>query len=99
MIDPASHIARARTSDDSQRLLRRPYNYTVPEPSRPTGEDSGLVFIAFVADVEHQFVPVQSRLAELDRLNEWVTTIGSAVYAVPPGAAEGRYVAQQLLTD
>ncbi len=97
VIDPASHVARARTGDPRHRFLRRGYNYTTPDPSRPTGEDSGLVFIAFAADVERQFVPVQRRLADLDRLNEWVTTIGSAVYAVPPGAAEGEYVAQRLL--
>lgn len=97
VIDPASHIARARGADPRERFLRRAYNYTVPDPSRPSGEDSGLVFIAFAADVDRQFVPVQRRLAELDRLNEWVTTIGSAVYAVPPGAAEGEYVAERLL--
>ena len=97
VIDPASHIARARSADPSERFLRRAYNYTVPDLSRPSGEDAGLVFIAFAADVEHQFVPVQQRLAELDRLNQWITTIGSAVYAVPPGAADGEYVAQRLL--
>ncbi len=92
VIDPASHVARARSTDPRQRFLRRPYNYTVPDPTRPTGEDSGLVFIAFAADLERQFVPVQRRLAETDRLNEWVSTIGSAVYAVPPGVAQGKYV-------
>ncbi|WP_395695942.1 Dyp-type peroxidase [Nocardioides sp.] len=97
VIDPASHVARAHSRDSRERFLRRPYNYTVPDPTQPTGEDSGLVFIAFAADVDRQFVPVQRRLAELDRLNQWVTTIGSAVYAVPPGAAEGKYVGQRLL--
>ncbi|WP_028661298.1 Dyp-type peroxidase [Nocardioides insulae] len=97
VIDPASHVARARSEDPAQRFHRRSYNYTVPDPSRPTGEDSGLVFIAFAADLERQFVPVQARLAELDRLNEWVTTIGSAVYAIPPGAAEDEYVGQGLV--
>ena len=97
VIDPASHVARARSADPRQRMRRRGYNYTVPDPSRRTGEDSGLVFIAFVADVDAQFVPVQQRLAESDRLNEWVTTIGSAVYFVPPGAPEGDFVGQGLL--
>lgn len=97
VIDPASHVARARTDDPRQRFLRRAYNYTVPDPTQRTGEDSGLVFIAFAADVERQFVPIQQRLADLDRLNEWITTIGSAVYAVPPGAAEGEYVGQGLI--
>lgn len=97
VIDPASHVARARSDDPAERFHRRAYNYTVPDPSRATGEDSGLVFIAFAADLERQFVPVQQRLADLDRLNEWVTTIGSAVYAVPPGAPEDAYVGRPLL--
>jgi dye decolorizing peroxidase len=97
VIDPASHVARARSADPAERFARRAYNYTVPDPTRPSGEDAGLVFIAFAADAQRQFVPVQQRLAELDRLNEWVTTIGSAVYAVPPGAPEGEAVGARLL--
>lgn len=97
VIDPASHIARARSEDPQERFLRRGYNYTVPDPSRPTGEDAGLVFIAFARDLDRQFAPVQQRLAEVDRLNEWVRTIGSAVYSIPPGAADGDFVAQHLL--
>lgn len=97
VIDPASHIARARPAHPGERMLRRGYNYTVPDPSRVTGEDSGLVFVAFAADLERQFVPVQQRLAEQDRLNQWITTIGSAVYAVLPGAREDEYVGQRIL--
>lgn len=97
VIDPASHVARAHSTDPDERILRRPYNYTVPDATQPTGDDSGLVFIAYAADVERQFVPIQRRLAELDRLNRWVTTIGSAVYAVPGGAADGEWVGQRLL--
>lgn len=97
VIDPASHLSRARSDDPRERFLRRGYNYLVPDPARPGGEDAGLVFIAFAADVDRQFVPVQRRLAELDRLNAWVTTIGSAVYAVPPGAGPGDYVGSSLL--
>ena len=41
-------------------------------PTRPTGEDSGLVFIAFAADVERQFVPVQR-----DSLSSTGSTSGS----------------------
>lgn len=86
IIDTAAHIRRARTEDPGQRFLRRSYNYAVPDPSRPGGEDTGLVFLAYARDVAKQFVPVQRRLAELDRLNQWATTTGSAVYALPPGA-------------
>jgi dye decolorizing peroxidase len=97
VIDPASHVARARSVDPAERIFRRGYNYTVPDASRATGEDSGLVFIAFAADLDRQFVPIQRRLAAQDRLNRWVTTIGSAVYAVPPGAPADGYVGQTLL--
>ncbi|WP_278258001.1 Dyp-type peroxidase domain-containing protein [Nocardioides convexus] len=99
VIDPASHIARARSTDPAERFLRRAYNYTEPDPRRTTGEDSGLVFLAYAADPARQFVPVQQRLDDLDRLNEWVTTIGSAVYAVPPAAPQGGYTGQSLLEE
>jgi dye decolorizing peroxidase len=87
VIDAASHIRRARSDDKSQRFLRRSYNYTVTDAQGR--DESGLVFIAFAADVDRQFVPVQRRLAEQDRLNEWVTTIGSSVYLLLPGVPEG----------
>ena len=96
MIDPAATSPGRASADPRQRFLRRGYNYTVPDPRQRTGEDTGLVFLAFAADVERQFVPVQRRLAELDRLNQWTSAIGSAVYAVPPGAPEGQPVGREL---
>ncbi|MBS3180354.1 MULTISPECIES: Dyp-type peroxidase [unclassified Pseudoclavibacter] len=91
-----SHIRRARSEDTSERFFRRAYNYD----DAPTGEEisnSGLLFIAFHADVDAQFVPIQQRLDELDLLNEWTTPIGSAVFVVPPGCAEGGYVGEGIL--
>ncbi|GAB3988212.1 Dyp-type peroxidase [Nocardioides marmoraquaticus] len=99
VIDAASHIRRARSDDPTERFLRRAYNYTVPDTGQPLGEDSGLVFIAYAADAQRQFVPVQQRLADLDRLNAWVTTIGSAVYVVLPGTpTSGAPVVRGLTT-
>ena len=40
---------------------------------------------------------VQKRLDENDALNTWITHIGSAVYAIPPGIAPGEYPGQGLL--
>ena len=80
----------------SQRIFRRAYNYD----ERPAGadvSDSGLVFVSFQADIDAQFTPIQRRLDELDLLNEWTTPIGSAVFAVPPGCAEGGYIGETLL--
>jgi dye decolorizing peroxidase len=57
----------------------------------------GHIFAAYTADIEDRFVPVQQALAELDLLNQWTTPIGSAVFALPPGATEGGWVGETLL--
>ncbi|HZK32213.1 MAG TPA: Dyp-type peroxidase [Corynebacterium sp.] len=84
-IDPASHMARARPPVDKpeQVMLRRPYNYDLPPVDGIS--NSGQVFICFQQNPDRQFTPVQARLDEQDRLNEWITHIGSAVYWIPPG--------------
>ena len=56
-----------------------------------------LLFAAYVADVDRQFLPVQRRIAASDVLNMWTTPIGSAVYAVPPGVREGGTWCEGLL--
>lgn len=91
-----SHLRRARSDNPDERIFRRGYNYDLP----PTGgevSNSGLLFGSFQADVDRQFVPIQRRLDTLDILNEWITPIGSAVFAIPPGCAEGGYVGDTLL--
>ena len=59
--------------------------------------DAGLIFAAYQRDPARQFVPVQRRLAEADAMNPWITTIGSAVFAMLPGVPEGGYLGQNLL--
>lgn len=96
VIPEFSHVRRSRSEDPRQRMFRRAYNYD----QAPTGEeisDSGLLFIAFQADVDRQFTPIQQRLAELDLLNEWTVPIGSSVFAIPPGCAPGGYIGETLL--
>ncbi|MFC9769457.1 hypothetical protein [Rhodococcus jostii] len=61
--------------------------------------NSGLIFVSYQRDINTQFLPVQRRLAEFDALNQWTTPIGSAVYALPPGASPGGYLAQSLFTE
>lgn len=96
VIPEFSHIRRARSEDTSQRIFRRGYSYD----DTPTGDEvsrSGLLFVSLQADVDAQFVPLQRRLDDLDLLNAWTTPIGSAVFAIPPGCAEGGYVGETLL--
>lgn len=96
VIPPNAHIALAHHRTDDERFLRRPYNYDDP-PSEGATTDSGLIFAVYQRDPATQFVPVQERLAAADALNPWVTTIGSATFAIPPGVEEGDYLGRSLL--
>ncbi|WP_047519459.1 Dyp-type peroxidase [Microbacterium sp. ZOR0019] len=96
VIPQFAHIRRAR-GDGAERIFRRGYNYD-ERPSGASVSESGLLFVSFQADVDSQFVPMQRRLDELDLLNEWTVPIGSAVFAIPPGCAEGGFIGETLLT-
>ncbi len=86
-------IALARHHNADERFLRRPYNYDDPPPAGTT-TDSGLIFASYLRDPERQFIPVQQRLAEADAMNQWITTVGSATFAMLPGVAEGGWLGQ-----
>ncbi|WP_113700229.1 Dyp-type peroxidase [Nonomuraea lactucae] len=96
VIPEYAHIRRARVNDPGQRILRRPYNYD-EGVAADGSSDSGLIFVSYQADIGRQFIPVQRRLAEGDLLNEWITPVGSAVFAVPPGCAPGGWIGDRLL--
>ncbi|WP_285188156.1 iron uptake transporter deferrochelatase/peroxidase subunit [Rhodococcus sp. MEB041] len=70
------------------KILRRGYNFT--DGSDGFGHlDAGLFFVAFCSDPQTQFVPMQQALARRDALNEYISHVGSAVFACPPGVPEG----------
>jgi deferrochelatase/peroxidase EfeB len=94
-IDPRAHIAlAAHENNGGVKILRRPYNYT--DGLNQYGQlDAGLLFTAFMNDPEH-FTRIQTRLGAVDRLNEYISHIGSAVFAVPPAPRKGQYLAEQL---
>lgn len=92
-----AHVTRAHVTDPGLKILRRPYNYD-GAPDAAGRPDAGLIFASYQRDVARQFVPIQQRLAEKDLLNEWITPIGSAVFAVPPGCAPGGWIGEQLLS-
>lgn len=95
VIPEFSHLRRARSENTDERIVRRGYNYD--EGPTATGiSDSGLIFTSYQADVDKQFVPLQRRIDEFDLLNVWITPIGSAVFAIPPGCAEGGYIGDTL---
>ena len=93
-----AHIRRARGDDASAgaQILRHPFNYSTG-PANGSVSNAGLIFTSYQANPVTQFVPIQQRLDQLDLMNEWTTPIGSAVFAIPPGCAEGGYVGETLL--
>jgi deferrochelatase/peroxidase EfeB len=82
------------------RMLRRGYSYHNPLSYSAADDsgtvDAGLFFMAYVRDPAVQFAPMQAQLANFDALNPFITHVGSALFAIPPGAAEGGYVGQSL---
>jgi dye decolorizing peroxidase len=91
-----AHIRQAKARSDDELMLRRGCSYDDTTGMR---QDAGLIFAAFVADVDRQFVPVQRRLAENDLMNRWTTPVGSSVFAILPGTGDspGAWLGQSLL--
>jgi deferrochelatase/peroxidase EfeB len=93
-----AHVRLASASaNGSERILRRGYSFT-DGVDQSLGElEAGLFFICFQRDPRKQFVPIQTRLGSNDALNEYIKHVGSALFAVPPGARPGGFVGEALL--
>jgi len=94
LIAADAHVRLAHpTNTGGAQLLRRGYNFV--DGNDELGRlDAGLFFISFQRSPE-QFIAVQSNLAR-DALNEYIKHVGSAIFAVPPGAREGSWVGAPL---
>jgi deferrochelatase/peroxidase EfeB len=77
------------------KMLRRGYNFV--DGSDGLGRmDAGLFFLAYVRDPRKQFIPIQMKLGLGDGLSEYIKHTGSALFAIPPGIAQGGYIGQAL---
>jgi len=94
-VDAHVRLASA-AANDGERILRRGYSFTDGVDERLGELEAGLFFISFQRDPD-QFVTIQRRLGSLDSLNEYIKHVGSAVFAIPPGARRGGYVGETLL--
>lgn len=85
-----SHVFLAHPDqNEGQRMLRRTYNFI--EGTDSMGHlSAGLFFIAYVSAPSVNFTPIQMKLAHRDRINEYVRYESKAVFACPPGLAEGQ---------
>jgi deferrochelatase/peroxidase EfeB len=92
---PTSHVAlAAHENNGGIKILRRGYNYT--DGLNQYGLlDAGLLFISYQNDPAH-FETLQAKLGSSDRLNEYISHIGSGIFFVPPAAKQGHYLAEGL---
>jgi len=96
VIDRAALVRLAHPDHNAGALLlRRGYNFV--DGNDDLGRlNAGLFFLCFQRDPRSQFVPVQSSLAANDAMNEYIRHVGSAIFAVPPGATAGGFVGERL---
>lgn len=88
-----SHVHLAHKT--GVELLRRSYSYA-DGINDTTGQfESGLLFIAFQKDPQ-QFITIQNSLGNEDKMNEYITHIGSGLFACFGGVKEGEYIGQKL---
>ena len=86
-----SHIRRAH--ETKSFIHRRGYNYQIDGAGIA---ESGLMFVSFQSDPA-TFVKIQKTLAIQDALNTWTTPVGSGLFFVPPGCAEGEWIGKGVM--
>lgn len=93
LIPVTSHVHLAHKP--GVELLRRSYSYS-DGINETTGQfDSGLLFISFQKDPK-QFITIQNSLGNEDKMNEYITHIGSGLFACFGGIKEGEYIGKKL---
>ncbi|WEK55504.1 MAG: iron uptake transporter deferrochelatase/peroxidase subunit [Candidatus Cohnella colombiensis] len=91
-----SHVRLAHM-EGGVKIHRRGYSYANGIDLKTGQLDAGLLFICFNRDPRKQFIPMQSKLAEADKLNEYIVHVGSGLYACLPGVSQGGYIGDVLL--
>lgn len=87
-----AHVFLAQMSP--HKILRRSYSY-LGGIDQYSQFDSGLLFIAFMKNPEF-FIDIQKQFGNIDKLNEYITHIGSALFLCLPGIEENQYLGQPL---
>lgn len=101
LIPAKSHVRLAHpSSNGGVQILRRGYSFV--DGSDQLGRlNAGLFFIAYQRDPRKQFTVIQKQLAgkHSDLLNEYLSHVGSALFACPPGVTRrGGWWGQTLFT-
>lgn len=91
-----SHVRLASPQyNHGQRILRRGYSYSSGIDGDAETVSGGQLFICFQRDPRRQFIPINRRL-QGEALAAHIETIGSSIFACPPGARPGGFVGEGL---
>jgi deferrochelatase/peroxidase EfeB len=93
---PIDSHTRLSHGDGTQKILRRAYSYSDGMDVKTGSFDAGLLFLCFQRKPSKQFIPIQERLAKVDKLNEYTSHRGSAIFACLPGVKQGGYLGETL---
>ncbi|PLS05780.1 iron uptake transporter deferrochelatase/peroxidase subunit [Neobacillus cucumis] len=93
---PVNSHVRLSHGDGTQQILRRAYSYSDGMDLKTGSFDAGLLFLGFQRTPSKQFIPIQNRLAKMDKLNEYTSHRGSAIFACLPGAKQGGFIGETL---
>ncbi|ANE48878.1 deferrochelatase [Paenibacillus swuensis] len=96
MIGADSHMAVA-SMGGKVKIHRRGYSYSNGIDIKTGQLDAGLLFICYNRDPSSQYIPMQAKMSEVDRLNEYIEHVGSGIYAMLPGVNKGGYIGDTLL--
>jgi deferrochelatase/peroxidase EfeB len=81
-----AHIrVAAPVTNDGQAILRRGYSFADGIDPASGELDAGLYFICFQKDPRLQFIPIQTRLSDIDALAQFLLPTGGGIFACPPG--------------
>ncbi|HML08248.1 MAG TPA: Dyp-type peroxidase [Xanthobacteraceae bacterium] len=98
----------AAASNDGARFLRRPYSYNDgvnftaerwPPWRQGLEYDAGLFFISYQRDPRTGFIKIYDTMSKLDMMNQFVTHVGSGLFACPSGTMPGGFIGQGLFED
>jgi deferrochelatase/peroxidase EfeB len=88
LIPNNAHIrVTAPATNDGQAILRRGYSFADGIDPASGELDAGLYFICFQKDPRLQFIPIQTRLSDIDALAPFLLPTGGGIFACPPGIA------------
>lgn len=93
IVPVTSHVHLAKQVKD--HMLRRSFSYSSGIDPKTGVFDSGLLFISFQKHPK-QFINIQNSLGRVDKLNEYITHRGSAIFACFPGIQKGSYIGESL---